>query len=303
MIWFLKIVKDVVKFSRYLIVNADDFGMCKSANDAVIDLFLDGKLYSSTIMFPCLAHPQAAEFAAQHPEYAIGVHLTLTSEWQTYRWAPLTNSPSLVDKDGFMWHNTEEVEKNTKYKELKQEIEAQIAKAYTYGMTPSHVDSHMGSLYGNRTGRLGLLVMIMRILGKKDFSYRLYTKVDKNMVPSGTPYPAYKLSSFITSFLAKTNKVILPDYLLFPDWTKEMREGTYEDYRNKILDLWTGIPDGITETFVHPAFETDELKSITGSWRGRVWEYTLMKDPETHKYLKDHGVTMISYRDMRNMRK
>ncbi|NLX78592.1 MAG: ChbG/HpnK family deacetylase [Clostridiales bacterium] len=288
---------------KYLIVNADDFGLCKSANDAVIDLFLDGKLLSSTIMFPAPGHEQAARFAAEHPEYAIGVHLTLTSEWPTYRWKPLTDGKSLVDKDGYMWLKTEDVEKNATYEDLEKEIRAQIDYALSFGFTPSHIDNHMGTLYGNRTGRFGLLKMILRILGELGYSYRLYTKVDKSMVPRGTPYPVYKISSLFTSHWAKKFKVILPDYLLFPDWTRELREGTYEQYRDLILKLWTNIPDGVTETFVHPAFATDEMKSITGSWRDRQWEYDLLKDPDTHKYLKDHGVTMINYRDLIQMKK
>lgn len=288
---------------RYLIVNADDFGMCKSANDAVIDLFQKGRLKSSTIMFPCPAHKQAAEFAAAHPEYAIGVHLTLTSEWKTYRWKPLTGGKSLCDPDGFMWGSTEQVEKNAKYSDLKPEIEAQINAAYSYGMTPSHVDNHMGTLYGNRTGRFGLLFMIMRILGKKDFSYRMFTKAAANMVPRGTPYPVLKIGAFFGGVLAKANHVILPDYLLFPDWTEELKNGGYENYREEILRQWTSIPEGITETFLHPALETDELKSITGNWFERVWEYNLMNDPATHEYLNRHGITLISYTDMRKMKK
>ena len=59
----------------------------------------------------------------------------------------------------------------------------------------------------------------------------------------------------------------------------------------------------LTETFLHPALETDELKSITGNWFQRVWEYNLMKDPATHEYLRAHGVTMISYRELIEMKK
>lgn len=288
---------------RYLIVNADDFGMCKSANDAIIDLFQKERIKSSTVMFPCPAHKQAAEFAAQHPEYAIGVHLTLTSEWRTYRWKPLTNGKSLLDEKGYMWGSTEEVEKYAKYSDLKLEIDAQINMAYKYGMTPSHVDNHMGTLYGNRTGRFGLLFMIMHILGRKDFSYRMFTKAVPFMVPEGTPYPIYKIGAFFGSVLAEVNHVILPDYLLFPDWTEELKNGGYEKYREEILRQWSSIPEGITETFLHPSLETDEIKSITGNWFERVWEYNLMNDPETQEYLNRHGVTLISYRDLREMKK
>lgn len=77
---------------------------------------------------------------------------------------------------------------------------------------------------------------------------------------------------------------------------------SYEAYRDIILKTWVDIPDGVTETFIHPSVENDELKTITGRWRDRVWEYQLMKDPYTHKYLKDHGVELISYRELIKMK-
>lgn len=287
---------------KYLIVNADDFGMCESANDAVIELFENGRLYSSTIMFPCPAHVRAARFAAAHPEYAVGVHLTLTSEWKTYRWAPLTEGASLRDAGGFMWGRTEEVEKHAAYADIRAEIEAQLEKALSYGMTPSHLDNHMGTLYGNRTGRPGLLALALRFCGEKGYAYRLYRKTDRKMTPRGTPWPVYKLSGWITSAMARRYRVTVPDYLLFPDWTRELAQGGYENYRREILRQWTSIPEGVTETFLHPAKETEELKSITPNWFQRVWEFRLMNDPATHEYLASHGVTMISYRDLVKMR-
>ncbi len=77
---------------------------------------------------------------------------------------------------------------------------------------------------------------------------------------------------------------------------------SYETYRDTILKIWTDLPDGVTETFIHPSVESDELKSITSRWQDRVWEYQLMKDPYTHKYLKEHGVELISYRELIKMK-
>lgn len=289
--------------SKYLIVNADDFGMCKSANEAVIDLFKDGKLFSSTIMMTCSFAKDAVDFAVSNPQYAIGVHLTMTSEWENYRWRPLTRGASLRDCYGYMHRSTEEVERNARLSELKAELNAQIDKALDMGMHPSHIDNHMGSLYGNRTLRFTMLDMTLRELGKRGYAFRLYSKADKGMVPAGTPAPVYMLSAKLTGGLAKKHGVIVPDYLLFPDWNKELSSGGYENYRKTILNLWTSIPEGVTETFLHPAYETEELKAITGNWFQRVWEYKLMKDPETHKYLKDRGIEMISYRELIKMKK
>lgn len=287
---------------KYLIINADDFGMCGSANEAVIDLFLSGRIRSSTVMLPCEASKEAVRFSIEHPEFAIGVHLTMTNEWDSHNWKPLTSGKSLIDERGYMWKSTKLVEKNAKLKELEAEMRAQIDLAHKLGMKPSHLDNHMGSLYGNQTGRFSMLAMTMRVCGEYGYPFRLFTKTAKEMCPRGTPWAVYKIAPVFTSLLAKINRVVLPDYLLFPDWGEPGLKDSYEKYRERMLYLWTHIPDGITETFVHPTKESDEIKAITGSWRDRVWEYRLMKDPETEKYLNAHGVELISYRDLLNLK-
>lgn len=287
---------------KYLIINADDFGMCGSANEAIMDLFLSGRIRSSTVMLPCEASKEAVRFSIEHPEFAIGVHLTMTNEWDSHNWKPLTSGKSLIDERGYMWKSTKLVEKNADLKELEAEMRAQIDLAHKLGMKPSHLDNHMGSLYGNQTGRFSMLAMTMRVCGEYGYPFRLFTKTAKEMCPRGTPWAVYKIAPVFTSLLAKINRVVLPDYLLFPDWGEPGLKDSYEKYRERMLYLWTYIPDGITETFVHPTKESDEIKAITGSWRDRVWEYRLMKDPETEKYLNAHGVELISYRDLLNLK-
>ena len=299
--------------AKYLIVNADDFGLCKSANDAVFDLFESGKLLSSTIMLPCRGALDAVEFAKAHPEYAIGVHLTLTAEWKKYRWKTFTNAPSLTDEEGFMWHESDQVEKHAKLDEVEKEVRAQIDYAHSLGMRPSHIDNHMGSLYGHYTGRFSFSKLTLRLMGDYGYAYRIYSKTDKRVCPDGVPYPAYAATKLLINRWAKKYNVVTLDYLLFPDWHKLIEENgtenaegkkeiTYEQYRDAILKVWTNIPDGVTETFVHPSLETDEIKSITSVWYQRVYEYRLLKDEYTHKYLADHGVQMISYRDLIKMK-
>lgn len=65
---------------KYLIINADDFGMCHAHNVATEELFKCGGISSATIMTPCPAATEATEFAKANPELSIGVHLTTTSE-------------------------------------------------------------------------------------------------------------------------------------------------------------------------------------------------------------------------------
>lgn len=287
---------------KYLIVNADDYGMCHAANEAVAELFEGGWLKSSTLMMPCPAAEEAVKFSVEHPEYAIGVHLTLTSEWEKYRWKPLTGGRSLVDEDGYMWHESDQVEKHATYEDIEREIRAQIDLAHSMGMKPSHIDNHMGSLYGHYTGRIGLSKLALRVCGEYGYAYRLYTKADKRICPKDTIYPLYAAVPLLSKKWGKKYGVVIPDYLLFPDWNDAMRE-SYEVYRDTILKIWTDIPEnGVTETFIHPSVESDELKSITGRWKDRVWEYQLMKDPYVHEFLKKNGVVLINYRQLNAMK-
>lgn len=287
---------------KYLIINADDYGMCNAANEAINDLFLGGWLKSSTIMMTCPQAAAAVEFSNNHPEFAIGVHLTMTSEWAKYRWKPLTDGKTLIDEDGFMWHESDQVEKHASYEDLEKEIRAQIDLAHSMNMKPSHIDNHMGSLYGHYTGRLGLAKMTLRICGEYGYAYRLYTKHDRRVCPDGAPYILYSAITLLSKHWGKKYNVVIPDYLLFPEWNNDMRV-SYEVYRDTILKIWTNIPeDGVTETYVHPSVESDELKGITARWQDRVWEYRLMKDPYVHQYLKDHDVELISYRELIKMK-
>ena len=288
--------------AKYLILNADDYGLCKAANDAVEELFQNGKIKSSTIMMPCKSAEDAVKFAIDNPQYAIGIHLTMTSEWNDYRWKPLSGGKSLMDEQGFMWHDSRQVGKNADLAELEAEIRAQVDKAHALGMKPSHLDNHMGSLYGHYTLRFELLKMTLRVCGDYGYAFRMFTNTDKRLCPAGVPYPAFSVLKYLSKHWGKKYNVIMPDYLLFPDWNADLRDNGYEHYRETILKIWTDIPDGVTETFIHPCKEDDELKTIMGSWKYRVWEYNVINDPETHKYLKEHGVELISYRDLIKMK-
>ena len=287
---------------RYLIVNADDFGMCRAANEAVFDLFRRGCLKSSTVMIPCPAAEDAARFAAENPQYAIGVHLTTTSEWDTYKWGPLTGAKSLKEETGFMTHHAADAESRADLKELEAELKAQIEQARAWGMEPSHLDNHMGSLYGHNTGRFEVLELTLRICGEYGKAFRLFTDVHELVpFPGMTMEMQSQLLGIIKPWAQKYG-VPMPNYLLMPNWTDDLRT-SYEHYREEILKIWVNIPEGITETFVHPCVEDDEMKTIIRKWRDRVWEYQLMGDPYTHQYLKDHGVELISYRDLVEIRK
>lgn len=294
---------------KYLIINADDFGMCHSANEAVFDLLEKGCITSSTIMTPCCWAKEAGKWAAAHPEHAIGVHLTFTSEWGNYRWAPVNtrDTDSLRDEEGFMFHESDQFEKACDLKEVEGEIRAQIERFRSFGCEPSHLDNHMGSLYGIETGRFELLELIFKIAAEYKLPFRfpgifipemmendmLDIKIDVEMVKG--------LYGKITSF-AKDAGVAIPDFLIPGDWNGPQND-SYENFKEYIYELYKSFPEGVTETYIHPALVSEEIKSIAGSWKRRNWEYQLFSDPQTKQHIKACGIKLINYRDLAQMRK
>lgn len=289
---------------KYLIINADDFGMCRSANLATFELLKCGGITSSTIMTPCGWAVEACTFAKENPEFAIGVHLTTTSEWNKYRWAPVSkgNVDSLVDEQGYMFHGCTDFENNADLEQVEQEIRAQIEKAKILGLAPSHLDNHMGSLYGIEQGRFELLNLVFDIAAEYKLPFRFPMKYLENQFGNttlGIEIPLESIELMFNKFtqLAKSKGVITPDYLLPHEWNGPQKE-SYENFKEYMYSFLKAMPEGITETYLHPALESDELKGTTSLWQRRVWEYQFYKDPETDKHIKECGIKKINYRDL-----
>ena len=296
---------------RYLIINADDFGMCNASFQAVSALLTnpDSALTSATIMTPCAWAPKACRFAAAHPELAIGTHLTLTCEWGDYRWKPVTDGErkSLCDEEGFMWHTSRQVEENTDINEVEAEIRAQIEFCKRFGMQPSHVDNHMGSLYGIETGRFELLLKTLDIAGEYGFPYRFPSIFTDEQFGNSTleiKIDRESIEAMLGQVLgyAKMKGVAMPDYLIPNEWDGKNFSG-YSDFQDYIYALYESFPEGVTETYMHPALESDELKNITGCWERRVWENRILSDPKTKQHIESLGIKLINYRDLKEMRK
>src|SRR2546429_1056435 len=158
--------------AKLLIVHADDLGMAHSVNRASIKALETGLVSSASIMVPCPWLPEIAAYAINHPEADLGLHLTLTSEWSAYRWGPVLGKervPSLLDSSGYLFSVEREAAAHMDIQEAEAEIRAQIARARGFGIQPTHLDSHMGTLYQSKA----LFEMLVRVARENRLPFRL----------------------------------------------------------------------------------------------------------------------------------
>jgi len=138
-----------------LIVRADDMGSSHAANAACIRAFKEGIVRSVEVMAPAAWFPEAAALLAENPGLDVGVHLTLTSEWDACKWGPLTRAPSLSDADGYFFPTTSQrsdfppgtgfLQAKPKLDEVERELRAQIELCRRKIRGVSHLSVHMGT--------------------------------------------------------------------------------------------------------------------------------------------------------------
>lgn len=87
---------------KYLIISADDFGLCRSTNAAVRELVDCGFVKNVSLLTVCEHSREAMEFLSGKADVNVEIHIATTSEWEKYRWSSLSGAESLADKNGCM---------------------------------------------------------------------------------------------------------------------------------------------------------------------------------------------------------
>lgn len=274
---------------KIIMVHADDIGMSHAVNMASIEAFKHNMVTSGSIMVPCPWFPEIADYAKQHPELDLGLHLTLTSEWKYLRWRPVAppdKVPGLLDEQGFMWKSERQTAMKATPQEIETELRAQIDRALAFGIKPTHLDTHMGTLYT-----------------RKDF-FEVYVKLGKEYklpIMAMRPTPeAIELAKrdgapITPEMLAKVEADGLPvlDYLVtgVPGRTFEERKKAYHD-------LLRNLKPGVTMLIVHLGLDHEELKATTGSWQQRHADFLSFTDPETKKLMDELGIKTTTWREL-----
>ncbi len=275
---------------KVIMLHADDAGMCEEANIAVKQLLLDGNIQSAAAMPPCPWFEDMIEWAKAHPEKDVGLHLSLTSEWKTYRWgpvAPAEDVPGLIDEEGKLWHEVPQVVQHANAKEVATEIRAQIEKSLALGYRPSHIDTHMGTLYGSPAFAREFLKIAMEYGIPANALNMSDSAVVAHFKQAGYPV-SDEMVKYMESYT-------MPKLDFF---TSAPKGDTYEHKIEAFKQLIKSLPTGLTEIIFHPSVETENLKTITNSWQQRNWEAKMFADPDLIKFFEDEGIIFTNWKEI-----
>ena len=274
------------KNAKLLVIHADDIGVAHSVNAASIDAFKKKGITSGSIMVPCAWFPEIASYATAHPDFDLGIHVTLTAEWKHYKWGGVLSAkqiPSLLNKEGFFYATVEEFAKNAKLSEVEMEIRAQIDRAIAFGIKPSHLDSHMGSLFASPD--------LFRIFQKIGREYKMPVLIPMNMMRQVAP----QLEAVV-----EPGQVTLTQ--LFSLWSNLEPEKWNQAYHQFILQL----SPGLNEIIVHLAYDNEEMQAITidhpdfgSQWRQRDYNFVITEELKT--LLKKTNTYLVTWRDVQKI--
>jgi hopanoid biosynthesis associated protein HpnK len=270
---------------RRLIVNADDFGLSQSVNEAVIRTHRDGILTSASLMVNEPGCDEAVKLAKENPKLGVGLHLTLLMGHSTL---PPERIPGIVNLRGKFSNNPAGVGMSYFFRrslreQLRAEIHAQFDKFHATGLPLDHVNGHL---------HLQLHPVIFKILmedaeklGISHFRLTRDCLARSRRMASGRWF--YRTShAAIYGWLSRRAREPLRQRGIRH---AQITFGLLQDSRvdeEYILKLLPELPPGDSELYSHPSL--DEFKH----------EFDALVSPRVKELVKKLGIELIRYQDL-----
>jgi len=274
--------------TKLLIIHADDAGLSHSENRATIKALESGIVNSYSIMVPCPWFHEMAVYARNNPHIDNGIHLTLTCEWENYKFGPVlpvSEVPSLVDENGHFFKKREALKQNASVEHVEKELIAQIEKALKFGLKPTHIDSHMYSV-----GASPEFFKIYRNLGNK---YNLPILVNEQLMHMVGLNPNTNLEE--GDF--KIDNAYVAEYSYF-------EKGKLSEFYSQVLD---NLTIGFNIVLIHTALDDDEMKGVTVNHPnfGSEWrqiDFDFFTNEATRSKLKENNIELITWNDINKLK-
>lgn len=297
------------KNAKIIILHIDDMGMSYDSNIGGIEAMTKGVANSCSVMMPCPWVPGFVHAMKQYPGMDAGLHLTLTSEWKDYRWGPLSGKPKvpgLTDREGAMWRGVADVVKHATADEVETEIRAQVERARTMGFEPTHLDSHMGTLFATpafieRYIKVGIdyqipvmfpgghNTLIAQELKNTSANMQMARAAGKKLWDAGLPV---------------LDDLYNDSYSWKPAPDIYASDRKLQAYKTaKYIDVLKSLKPGITMIIMHCTNTTEVFEHISDSGPTRRGDYLAMIDPRLKKFIEKEGIILTTWREMMERRK
>ncbi|BAQ66492.1 hopanoid biosynthesis-associated protein HpnK [Geminocystis sp. NIES-3709] len=271
--------------SRYVVINADDFGYSDSVNEAIITAHHQGILTSTSLMVTGKKAQFAVDLAKQNPSLAVGLHLVLCLGKSAL---PFSQIPHLVDKHGYF--NPSAAIAGLKYQfipqakeELKQEIKAQLDLFKATNLPLSHVDGHL---------HLHTHPIVLQILAELASEYNIkfirlpYEELEFTLNIDSSNVLLKRVYSFIFTLLRKYGENLLNNYGI--KYTEKiyglLQTGKINE--SYLLGLIPQIQDNIIEIYSHPQSISSDI------------ELQALCSQEVKDLLSSKGFKLINYHQL-----
>jgi len=276
---------------KVVIFHIDDMGFSHASNVASFECLDFGVASCGSILVPAPWFLEVASMCRKNPKYDVGVHLTLTCEYDLYRWRALSSvdmSTGLIDSEGYLWRTEEEAVANVTAEAAEIEIRSQIQAALDHRIDITHIDSHMGTILHPK-----FIQSYLKLA--KEFSLPFFLpKVNKVIL---TAMGLGEFADYYLKLISDLEAAGLPlvDHMIIDTMGGESDKVAYYCKR------FSEIKPGLTHFLFHPAKMSPELMAIapdSASWRNQ--DYEAFVNSQIKECIKANDIKIIGYREIRD---
>lgn len=270
---------------RVVVVHADDVGICHATLPALEELMAFGLVTSASAMVPCSWFPEVAAWRQRHPDFDLGVHLTLTSEWDGYRWGPISpgaRAGGLTDGEGYLHRTAADVRRYATRDAVRAEMQSQVERAVVAGLSPTHLDSHM------------------YVALSDEFQEHYLRMGFEQAMPAFLPRTHGNSVEERDKHAKLADEWELQGQPVFDCFRVATGPKLGEDRDAQVRELFERLPVGLSCILLHPVIDTPEIRAIARDWRNRVADFEAFRNPALRNRVHQLGIQLISYQPVRD---
>lgn len=275
---------------RVVIIHTDDIGLSHASCAAFSDLWRAGVISSGAVMVPCPWFPKVAAYCRANPEADLGVHLTLTSEWDVMRWGPIsTRDPAsgLLDDEGYFPRTTPAVQQSSDPEAAHRELIAQVERAIAFGISPTHADTHMGSVFHPK--HMPAYVQIAR-------QFKIPVMIPRL---DEARLRRWGFDGEALAWAVGTLRALEDEGLPMVDHIVGMPLDKPENRLQQVFAALDALQPGITHFIIHPSLDTAEARAISPDLPSRIGDYETFMDERVRERIRHNGLQVIGYRHLK----